>query len=250
MKKLTALLSFFILLTAFTCENESLEDDFIIDDGTNSDLTCDEATLNTGAAAQAFASATNVNYTQLCVAYKAALTAQITACGDPTSALQATIDSLEDCTVTDGGNGSAFAMTFKLNGTQYNVNNPFGNNEASGTTIFSDYPAEDFILLQGRNGLVGEIEVNLWIKRDQLATGTYMVDADTDGAGTTTHIDLINNGNNESENTISGSVTIDFVDLTAKVVRGTFEFDTADSFSEVVNFNVTEGTFDYVYDVN
>jgi len=95
MKKITALLSFFILLTAFTCEDEPLEDDFIIDNGNN--LTCAEATSNTAASAQAFVNATDATYTQLCIAYKAALTAQIEACGDPTGALQATITTLGDC---------------------------------------------------------------------------------------------------------------------------------------------------------
>lgn len=38
MKKITALLSFLILLTAFTCEDEPLEGDFVIDDGTSENI--------------------------------------------------------------------------------------------------------------------------------------------------------------------------------------------------------------------
>jgi hypothetical protein len=81
--------------------------------------------------------------------------------------------------------------------------------------------------------------------------GTYPVSNDTEfGAGT--HIDLIVLGTVESENTREGAVTIIEVNTTTKIVRGTFHFKTGDSFSEtpyVTNFDITDGTFNYRYDV-
>jgi hypothetical protein len=81
--------------------------------------------------------------------------------------------------------------------------------------------------------------------------GTYPVSNDTEfGAGT--HIDLIVLGTVESENTPEGAVTITEVDTTAKTVKVTFHFKTSDSFSEtpyVTNFDITDGTFNYRYDV-
>ena len=84
----------FVLLTAFTCENEPLEGDF----GGNTNVSCEIATQNLLTAAENFASATptDSNYTQLCLAYKIALQDQIIACGDD-GTLQAVFDNLGDC---------------------------------------------------------------------------------------------------------------------------------------------------------
>ncbi|GAA0738632.1 DUF6252 family protein [Gaetbulibacter jejuensis] len=61
---------------------------------------CLEATEATANAAQTYIATdtTAPEYTDVCNAYKDALTAQIDACGDTTGALQALIDSLGDCT--------------------------------------------------------------------------------------------------------------------------------------------------------
>lgn len=95
MKKLSLLFSVFILLTAFTCENEPLEGEFVTDDP---DLTCEQASMNTVTAALNFVSATEATYTQLCIAYRNALEDQIAACGDPDGSIQAGIDVLGICT--------------------------------------------------------------------------------------------------------------------------------------------------------
>jgi hypothetical protein len=60
---------------------------------------CLEATQDANIAGQNFAATdpTMPEYTDLCNAYKNALTAQITACGDSSGALQTIIDSLGDC---------------------------------------------------------------------------------------------------------------------------------------------------------
>lgn len=89
-----ALLCCFVLLTAFTCENEPLEGEF----GGNTNVSCEIATQNLLTAAENFASAipTDSNYTPLCLAYKIALQDQIIACGDD-GTLQAVFDNLGDC---------------------------------------------------------------------------------------------------------------------------------------------------------
>lgn len=95
MKKLSTLCCLFVLLCAFTCEDEPLEDDFI-----TGGTTCEEATLATVEAALNFISVNEDTYTQLCIAYRNALEAQIMACGDEDGSLQATVDALGDCTNT------------------------------------------------------------------------------------------------------------------------------------------------------
>ncbi len=99
MKKISALLSFLILFTAFTCENEPLDGDFVLDDGTDTTLSCEEATQNTVTATTNFSGVTpdDANYTELCLAYQYALQNQIDACGDDESTLQAIISALGNC---------------------------------------------------------------------------------------------------------------------------------------------------------
>ncbi len=149
---------------------------------------------------------------------------------------------------------SEYAMTAKINGVLYEMNNPFGTNEAN-SSFFSYYPDEDYIFLQGRyGGVLGNPEINIWISRNDLKTGTYSVGLNTDSV--TTHIDLIDNtndtfGNPVYENTVSGFISIDYINTTDKTIRGTFKFNTIDGESETdpANFVITEGTFNYKYDV-
>ncbi len=93
MKKFGLLLSLFVLLFVFTCENEPLEGDF----ETETNITCETALQNTIDAALAFVNFTEDNYTELCTAYKTALQAQIDACGDPDGSIQSGIDALGNC---------------------------------------------------------------------------------------------------------------------------------------------------------
>jgi len=93
MKKISYLLLLFVLLTAFTCENEPLEGEF----EEQNEISCEAAAQNTQNAALAFLEVTNETYSQLCIAYKNALQIQIEFCGDPEGILQTQIDSLGDC---------------------------------------------------------------------------------------------------------------------------------------------------------
>jgi hypothetical protein len=145
-----------------------------------------------------------------------------------------------------------FGMTFKLNGALYQLNNVWGKNEST-TSIFNYYPEAEWIRLQGTTPLSSPemLEINLFIKRTDLVVGTYNINSDTDYGGGT-HADLINNMNSESEITHTGSITITAVNTTAKTVKGTFNFKSTDDMGSspiMTNFDVTEGTFDYKYDV-
>lgn len=164
--------------------------------------------------------------------------------------------TLTSCSSDDSSeNSSQFAMTAKINGVLYELNNPFGTNEDSRRIFGYNYNQNDndYIILQGSSILnvnsLG-IEINIFINRNDLKTGTYSVGVDTDEV--TTHIDLIDLTTNPTESTISGSITITDIDSTNKTIKGTFEFNSADEpdVNATVNSVVTEGTFSYKYDTN
>lgn len=140
-----------------------------------------------------------------------------------------------------------YPMTAKINGELFQMANPFGSDFAT-STISSDYPNEEFIQMQGRPNLSFMTEINIWIDRDDLHPGTYQVGPETDGFAT--HIDLIDNTGTTSDLTKSGHITITEVNTTLKTVKGTFEFETMDyGVPETTIHHVTEGTFNYRYDV-
>lgn len=159
---------------------------------------------------------------------------------------------------TDSDEQSDYAMTFKINGELFEVNNPFGTNEAT-SNIFTYYPEDEFIHLSGRTPYTSTqsvwLEINIWIDRDDLEIGIYNVGIDT-FQNHETHIDLINNSNDSMgafyEDTISGNITITSVNTTEKTIEGTFEFDTFHELDPngVPDYVVTEGKFNYVYDVD
>lgn len=93
MKRISLLLLICILCTAFKCDNEPLEGEFV----TEQEASCDIAIQNVIDAALAFSQANDNTYESLCIAYKNALQFQIQFCGDPDGSLQALIDSLGNC---------------------------------------------------------------------------------------------------------------------------------------------------------
>lgn len=143
-------------------------------------------------------------------------------------------------------------MTAVINGELFEMYNPNGTDEAT-RSVFTFYPNLDYIQLQGAkisdNNLL-EVGIDIWIHRNNLQVGTYQVGVGT--FGTATHVDLIDTRSAETENTISGSITITDIDIDDKIIKGTFEFNAADisDISAPVNATVTEGTFHYRYDVN
>jgi hypothetical protein len=160
-------------------------------------------------------------------------------------------DDSSDSNDDDGNNPPQFAMTASINGVEFKANNPFGNNMFSNTNIFSYFPIEEYVLLQGRaGGVLGNPEINLWLKRSQLAVGTYSVSEDI--FNPTTHtIDLIDNSNDEFEDTVEGTVIITEVNNNTKIVKGTFQFTTSDSpesANPIINYTITNGEFRYQYE--
>jgi len=97
MKKISALLTFLILFTAFNCENEPFEGEFVTEDP-DVNLSCADATQNTVTATTNFTGVApdNENYIQICLAYTSALEDQIDSCGDD-GTIQAIIDNLGNC---------------------------------------------------------------------------------------------------------------------------------------------------------
>jgi hypothetical protein len=153
---------------------------------------------------------------------------------------------------SDNSNSSQFAMTAKINGVTFEANNPFGTNLYSSTNIWSYYPLEDYVMFQGRQGgIFGNPEINIWLKRTDMAIGTYTFGSETFDTPPSHFIDLIDNSNQESENTISGTLAITEINTSSKIIKGTFEFTSTDNLNDpipVVNKTVTNGTFRYQYE--
>lgn len=144
-----------------------------------------------------------------------------------------------------------FAMTASINGTAFKANNPYGTNAYSTTNIWDYYPEEDFVMLQGRQGgLLGNPEINIWLKRSDIAVGTYTIGAETFETPPSHFIDLVDNAGEGFENTKEGTIEITSVNTTTKVVQGTFTFTTVNDPNDPeapVNNTVTNGTFNYKY---
>ncbi|TBX70635.1 hypothetical protein EZL74_02875 [Flavobacterium silvisoli] len=154
---------------------------------------------------------------------------------------------------SDGGSSEeipTYAMTAKINGTTFQANNPFGGNMFSNTNIWNYYPLEDYVMLQGRSGGVwGNPEINIWLKKSDIAVGTYILGQETFDTPPSHFIDLIDNSNDISENTKNGTIIITEVNTTTKIVKGTFQFNTVDDLENQTtpDYSVTEGTFRYQY---
>lgn len=153
---------------------------------------------------------------------------------------------------TGGGVVSGFAMTAKINGLQFQANNPFGNNKYSSTNIWSYFPLADFVMLQGRQGgIFGNPEINIWLKRTDIVVGSYSFGAETFNTPPSHFIDLIDNSTADGEYTESGTIIITEINSSTKTIKGTFEFTSVDepngSPVAVINSVVTNGTFNYIY---
>lgn len=162
--------------------------------------------------------------------------------------------SLASCSSdSSSSDDSQWAMTAKINGETFEANNPFGTNAFSTTNIWDYYPIEDYVMLQGRaGGAFGMPEINIWLKRSEIAVGTYTLAPETFGTPPSHYIDLIDNRTDETEKTKSGTIVITEVNTTTKIVKGTFQFTATDGDQDdpasVVNANVTNGTFRYKYE--
>lgn len=166
--------------------------------------------------------------------------------------------SLFSCSSDDGGSTintpdiPAFAMSAKINGTIFQANNPFGTNLVSSTNIWNYYPIEDYIMLQAREGIVGNKEIKIWLKKTDMVVGTYQIGSETFDTPPSHFIDLLDNSNQFDEDTKEGVIVITEVNTTTKVVKGTFSFKTVDDLNTpdtALEYDVTEGNFRYIYEV-
>lgn len=160
--------------------------------------------------------------------------------------------SSDDDNNNNNNNNPAFAMTAKINGATFEANNPFGTNAFSSTNIWDYYPTEDYVMLQGRQGgIVGNPEINIWLKKSDIAVGTYAIGQETFDTPPSHFIDLIDNSNDISENTNEGTIVITEVNSATHIVKGTFEFTTVDELDNPaapIDITVTDGTFRYTYE--
>lgn len=155
---------------------------------------------------------------------------------------------------SSSSSSSQWAMTSKVNGTLWQMNNPFNTNNDS-PPVFTYYPASDYIRLAGRNGgTFGLDEINLMIKRTDLTVGTHSIGLETFD-GTNSQIDVAFNSFANIQDVAEGTINITEINTTAKTVKGTFEFKCVENFEPIsatnpVTTTVTDGTFNYKYDTN
>ncbi|OUR91054.1 hypothetical protein A9Q87_11295 [Flavobacteriales bacterium 34_180_T64] len=171
MRKISGLLCLFVLLSAFTCENEPLEGDFT----TETNVSCEDALLNTIDAALAFANVSEDNYTELCNDYKEALQAQIDACGDPDGSIQSGIDALGNC--NPGTGDDCENATIAVNLALVNFNNA---TPANYTDLCNSYR----LALQNQINLCGDDDGTLLLEMDSLGDCTNDVGQDEEIPGT------------------------------------------------------------------
>jgi len=149
---------------------------------------------------------------------------------------------------------SKFAMTAKVDGKLWEMNNPFNSNAAT-KPLFTYYPETEYIQLQGRNGgTFGMDEIRLLIKRSDLKIGTYPITLATNDASKT-EIEMSFNSKANIQYPIEGTLSVTSIDLNSKTVKGTFAFNCVEDYSKPISTSnpvttkVTEGTFNYKYDV-
>jgi Family of unknown function (DUF6252) len=141
-------------------------------------------------------------------------------------------------------------MTAKVNNVVFEANSPLLDNVFSEINLSDKFPLADFVTLQGRKGGVfGSQEINIMLKRVNIAVGTYPIVAETMNTPPSHFIDLIDNSNTQSENTKSGTITITNVNTSTKMVKGTFDFVSKDGLdpNAPVNYTITDGKFEYKY---
>jgi len=144
-----------------------------------------------------------------------------------------------------------YAMTAKINGANFEGNNPFGTNMYSSTNIWDYFPLQDFVLLQGENGgMIGTQEINIWLKKSDIAIGTYAIGKETFNTPPTHFIDFIDLSSPEQQFTKNGSITITAVNTSTKIVTGTFTLNVVADLSNPnlpISFVINNGTFKYQY---
>ncbi len=186
---------------------------------------CESVTENTNDAEEEFGNVNADNYTELCLAYKAALANQIASCGDESDELSELLDQLGDCTLS-----SFFQVDFD--------GQTFFADSASGTI------AGGKLTIQAFRGPDGErVEIELF----ETFEGTYQLGL-TDPAGRTNAIRYTTESANPvvwesiTDGTqIQGEIDITEIDFGNGWMSGTFSFTGYDGNGEMKEF--TNGQF-------
>ncbi|MCK8479918.1 hypothetical protein [Psychroserpens algicola] len=258
MKKLNFIFSLIALCFVLNCDSDSSNGD----DPAN----CDAATEQVTEALADFNTANELNYTEKCNDYKSALENLQSACGDENGQIQALIDGLGDCTLTNNPGNIEALMTANIAGEQFNLMRPNGFNlfnNAIGMVTYSYFSDEDYIRIQG-NSTYQNIspteftkEITIWIPQSSWSVGTYtladsVVDAFETGETPTPHYGIVYFNNDEYPQAFEeeGTITITEFNLEDRVIRGTFEFSFMRSGDgvEIGPFQCMNGTFDYSLD--
>lgn len=225
MKRVSLFLSFFILLTAFKCDNEPYEGDFFAEENT---ISCETASQDIITTATNFDSATEDNYTELCTAYVEALENQITACGDADGSLKSTIDALGDCTyVSPNGN---FQVDF------------------DGQTFIADLASatinNEVINITGQSGTNGEtVSLTLF----EIIHGTYQLGVISNMNEPNSAIYIQESGSSNTWESVTnfidsqGEITVTEIDEANATISGTFHFTGHNPNSSTKEF--TNGSF-------
>ncbi|NQY31373.1 MAG: hypothetical protein HRT69_18145 [Flavobacteriaceae bacterium] len=201
------------------------------------------------------ANSSDSNYSELCTDYKNALVAQIASCGDDSGALQNTVNSLGDCSDTDTSNSTVShdaLMTANLNGVQYDNLVPFYYPYLHNAVLVQvDNYGNKMLLIQGNSAPTsgGAIEINIHLREDNWAIGTYPLYSDSSSGTKINPIDLTN-GYQTYYVDNSGSITITTFDTVSRIVEGTFQYSYMHSTNsgEIGPFNCVNGTFRYSLD--
>lgn len=95
MKKLSVLLTCFMLITAFSCGSDDDASDDLVLPGAS---TCNEAIVHSAMASYDMYNATPEEFPARCASLKASIQVQMQICGDEEGDLQDMLDDLGDCT--------------------------------------------------------------------------------------------------------------------------------------------------------
>lgn len=164
--------------------------------------------------------------------------------------------------VTNTPNTQSHAlMTANIKGVQYNNLVPFSWNLFHTAISVTTFENEKYIHIQGNNApgeasLSNTKEVNLYIPESLWSVGTYVLgNSPVDNNQPISHVNIVYNSSGETTQGFerdNGTITITEIDLTNRVIKGTFEFMFDISYpqsNEVLGpFYCLNGTFDYSLD--
>ncbi|UKM64250.1 hypothetical protein GSB9_00797 [Flavobacteriaceae bacterium GSB9] len=251
-----------------SCNIEPYDGDLTESSTNELQASCEDAIIKTSNEALNYANANpeDLNFPELCIAYKNALENQITVCGDVDGSIQTIINALGDCSTDIGQNGDGHAfMTANLKGKQFNDLKPtgyfFNGVAVSLDNFFVENEKINYLKVQGGTNifLIDNLtEINLYIPENNWEVGTYDLNIDPRAYDSdskeipTPFISLVLTEGQLNYNALEGGkITITEFNLVERVIKGTFEFpfeEVSGNSSGTEIFQCKNGTFDYSLD--